>query len=94
MSSVRNTEEELHDWDVYLERLQLRAAAAGGARDEAEAMIGELRGRRNLLNQRLGEVISAHTAWQESRQRVQAARDELEQNAALIQAWFDQRGER
>ena len=94
MSSLRDAEEELHDWDVYLERLQLRAAATGGNdRQEAEDKISELRGRRNLLNQRLGEVSSAHTELRESRQRVQAARDDLERRAALVQAWFDQRGE-
>jgi hypothetical protein len=80
---------ELRNWDIYLERLQVRAAGrAGGAREQAEARISELRGRRNALSQRLGEL---HSATEEGSTRVQAARDDLERSAAEVQAWFEQR---
>ena len=82
---------ELRNWDMYLERLQVRAAArAGSAREQAEARISELRGRRNALSQRLGEV---HSATEEGCTRVRAARDDLERSAAELQAWFEQRRE-
>jgi hypothetical protein len=82
---------ELRNWDMYLERLQVRAAGrAGSAREQAEARISELRGRRNALSQRLGEV---HSATEEGWTRVQAARDDLERSAAEVQAWFEQRRE-
>jgi hypothetical protein len=82
---------ELRNWDMYLERLQVRAAArAGSARERAEAKISQLRGQRNALSQRLGEV---HSATEEGWTRVQAARDDLERSAAEVQAWFEQRRE-
>ena len=77
---------ELRNWDTYLERLQVRAAGrAGVAREQAEARISELRGRRNALSQRLGELRSA---TEEGWTRVRAARDDLERSAAEVQAWF------
>ena len=82
---------ELRNWDMYLERLQVRAAVrAGSAREQAEAKISQLRGQRNELSQRLGEV---HSATEEGWTRVQAARDDLERSAAEVQAWFEQRRE-
>lgn len=82
---------ELRNWDMYLERLQVRAAArAGSARQQAEARVSELRGRRNALSQRLGEV---HSATEEEWTRIQAARDDLARSAAEVQAWFEQRTE-
>jgi hypothetical protein len=82
---------ELRNWDIYLERLQVRAAGrAGGARAQAEARISELRGQRNVLSQCLGEL---HSATEEGWTRVQAARDDLERSAAEVQAWFEQRRE-
>ena len=82
---------ELRNWDMYLERLQVRAAGrAGGAREQAEARISELRGRRNVLSQCLGEL---HSATAEGWTRVRAARADLERSAAEVQAWFEQRRE-
>jgi hypothetical protein len=82
---------ELRNWNMYLERLQVRAAArAGSAREQAEARISELRGRRNALSQRLGEV---HSATEQGWARVQAARVDLERSAAEVQTWFEQRRE-
>jgi hypothetical protein len=82
---------ELRNWDMYLERLQVRAAGrAGSAREQAEARITELRGQRNALSQCLGEL---HSATEEAWTRVQAARDDLERSAAEAQAWFEQRRE-
>ena len=82
---------DLRNWDMYLERLQVRAAGrAGSAREQAEARISELRGRRNALSQRLGEL---HSATEEGWTRVRAARDDLERSAAEVQAWFEQRRE-
>jgi hypothetical protein len=53
-------------------------------------MVTRLRGRRNALSQRLGEVGSASAEmWHERRERVQAAREELERSAAETRAWFD-----
>ncbi|MGZ4286083.1 MAG: sll1863 family stress response protein [Solirubrobacteraceae bacterium] len=82
---------ELRNWDMYLERMQVRAAGrAGSAREQAEARISELRGRRNALSQRLGEL---HSATEEGWTHVEAARDDLERSAAEVQAWFEQRRE-
>ena len=82
---------ELRNWEKYLERLQVRAAArAGTAREQAEAEISRLRGQRNKLSQRLGEVPSA---TEEGCTRVQEARDDLERIAGEVQTWFEQRRE-
>ena len=90
-TSLETVATELRNWDMYLERLQVRAAGrAGSAREQAEARISELRGRRNALSQRLGEL---HSATEEGWTRVQAARDDLERSAAEVQAWFEQRRE-
>jgi hypothetical protein len=85
---------ELHDWDVHIERLQLRAATtAGSGRQQAEAAISELRRRRNVLGERIGDVRSASgEEWRGSRKRVRAARDELERGVAETEAGLD--GER
>lgn len=85
---------ELHDWDVYIERLQLTAATMGGdAREHAEALIRELRRRRNGMAERIGDARSASgEAWRESRSRVQAARDELERGVTQAEARLDGEG--
>ena len=81
---------ELRDWDLQLERLQVRAAAAGSFREQAETMISELRRRRNVLSQRLGEGRSASKEERLERgPRVQAAHAELERGFAEMHAWFD-----
>jgi hypothetical protein len=56
---VDAVEAELLRWDVYLERLQVKAATtAGSTREQVEAAISELRRHRNALGERLGEVRS------------------------------------
>ncbi|MBV9050373.1 MAG: hypothetical protein JOY58_19045 [Solirubrobacterales bacterium] len=80
--------EELRSWDVYLERLQVKIAmTAGIAREESECAIGELRRHRNKLDARVREAPSTSVeAWSDARERVQAARDELESRAAEVEA--------
>jgi len=71
-------EAELESWDTYLERLQTTVAArAWHAREQAEAAIGDVRSRRIAVDDSL-----AHGA----RDRVTAARDELEQTADELSA--------
>lgn len=79
---------ELDNWDVYLERLQLKAArTAGRSREQAEGAIAEIRRRRIALGARLGEARSASgEAWHEAREQLQVARNELERRAAEAEA--------
>jgi hypothetical protein len=84
---------ELHAWDVYLERRQLEAAMTEGPeRERAEAAISELRRCRIVVRERVGEVRSASDeAPRDVRNRVQAARDELEGRAAELEAaWTEE----
>jgi hypothetical protein len=79
-------EGELRNWDAYLERLQTQVAAkAWKAREQAEAAISDVRGRRIAIDERLAQARAATgDAWQEARKRITAARDELEQKAAEL----------
>ena len=81
-------EAELESWDTYLERLQTTVATrAWHAREQAEAAIGEVRGRRIDVDERLAEArVAADGGWQEQRERVSTARDELEQKADELSA--------
>ena len=80
-------EAELASWDTYLERLQTSVAAkAWKAREQAEAAIGDVRSRRIAVGERLAQVRDSAAASQEARERVTAARDELEQKAAELSA--------
>jgi hypothetical protein len=81
-------EAELESWDTYLERLQTNVATrAWHAREHAEAAIGEVRGRRIDVDERLAEArVSGDGGWQEQRERVSAARNELEQRADKLSA--------
>jgi hypothetical protein len=76
-------EGELRSWDNYLERLQTSVAAkAWKAREQAEAAIGAVRTRRLAIDERLAQARAATgDARAEQRQRVTAAREELEQKA-------------
>ncbi len=87
--------EELHGWDVYLERLQVKAAtAAGNGREPAEDAIRELRRHRNALGARLAEVTSTSgEAWREVREHVRAARGELESRGAEVEAGLSEGGD-
>lgn len=77
---------ELRIWDAYLERLQTSVAEkAWKAREEAELAIGEVRGLRITVGERLAEVRDSDVAAsQEARKHIMAARDELEQKAAEL----------
>jgi hypothetical protein len=90
---VAAVEAELHWWDAYLERLQVKVAMARSAREQAEAAISELRRHRNSLGERLGAVRSASAEpWSEGRKSVQAARDRLERRAAELAARLERGG--
>lgn len=73
-------EAELHNWDAAIERLQTRAATkAQDARGQAEAQIAELRQARNRAAERLTALRAAlEDAWQEQKDRVTEALDDLE----------------
>ena len=79
---------ELDSWDIYLERLQtIVATRAWNAREQAEEAIGDVRSRRIAVDERLAQVRdAAGGAWQEEKERVSAARDELEQKADELSA--------
>ncbi|MBV8256624.1 MAG: hypothetical protein JO073_02290 [Actinobacteria bacterium] len=79
---------ELHGWDTYLERLQTTAAVrAWKAREQAETAIGDVRRRRIAVDEHLAEAREAPAmAWQEQRERLAAARDELEERADELSA--------
>jgi hypothetical protein len=81
-------EAELQSWDTYLERLQTTVATrAWHAREQAESAIGEVRGRRIGVDERLAEARdAAHGGRQKQRERVTSARDELEQKADELSA--------
>ena len=78
-------EAELESWDIYLERLQtIVATRAWHAREQAEEAIGDVRSKRIAVDDQVEQVRDA--AWQEQRERVGAARDELEQKADELSA--------
>jgi KaiC/GvpD/RAD55 family RecA-like ATPase len=79
-SFAEAVETELHDWDAAIERLQTRAATrAGNAREEAETEIAELKQARNQTAERLVALrASSYDAWQEEKDRVRTALDDLE----------------
>jgi chromosome segregation ATPase len=80
-------EAELRSWGIYLERVQATAAKAGNARERAEAAIADVRTERIAVHDRLaqaGEDING--AWNEQRNHVSAARDELERKADELPA--------
>jgi hypothetical protein len=71
-------EAELETWDAYLERLQATVATrAWHAREQAETVIGDVRSRRIAVGEHLA---------QGARERVDAARTELEQKADELSA--------
>jgi len=72
-------EAELHDWDAAIERLQTRAATkTQEAREQAEAEIAALRRARNRAAERLTVVTASPDTWEEQRNRVTEALDDLE----------------
>lgn len=85
---VAAVEAELEGWDNYLERLQTTVATrAWLAREQAEAAIGDLRSRRIAVDERLAQArAGAGDHWQEQREQVSEARDDLEQKADELAA--------
>jgi tetrahydromethanopterin S-methyltransferase subunit G len=83
-------EAELHEWDATIERMQARAAVkAYSARERAEASVAALRKERNRASERLTEVrVSTSGAWEEHRNHVRAALDDLEQKVREATAKF------
>jgi hypothetical protein len=81
-------EAELRSWDIYLERLQTSVAAnAWKAREQAESAIGAVRSRRIQVDEHLVEARAAAAVdTTRARERVIAARDELEQKADELSA--------
>jgi hypothetical protein len=79
-SLAEAAEAELHDWDAAIERLQTRAATkAEDARVQAEAEIADLRRARNRTAERLTALrASSNGVWQEEKNRVTEALDDLE----------------
>jgi hypothetical protein len=85
-----SVEGELRSWGTYLERLQASVApSTWTARERAEAAIGDVRSRGIAVYDQLAQTrVSVGADWQESRNRVTAARDELEQKADELSATF------
>ena len=85
---VAAVESELESWDTYLDRLQTTVAArASQTRERAETAIAEVRSLRIAVGERLAETgYAVSNGWQEQRERVGAARDELEQKADELSA--------
>jgi hypothetical protein len=82
-------EAELRSWDTYLERLQTSAASRAWKeeREQAEGAIGNARSRRIAVDERLAEAREAAGGeLHERRERVSAARDELQQKADELSA--------
>jgi hypothetical protein len=77
-------DEELRSWDAYFERLQAHVAEeAWRAREAAEAEIADIR-RRRIAVARLAQTNGY--ALDAQRERVAAARDELEREADELSA--------
>jgi len=81
-------EDELRSWDTYLERLQATTAAKGrDRRERVEAAIAEIRARRIAVDDALSQSQEhVNGAWHEQRNRVSAARDDLERKADQLSA--------
>ena len=80
-SYAEAVENELHEWDAAIERLQTRAATRSeNAREAAEAEIAALRQTRNIAAEQLHVLHASSAAWQEQRDDVRTALDELERN--------------
>jgi hypothetical protein len=84
-------ESEVQSWDTYFERLQAQTAMrAASVREQSEAAISDLRRRRNTLAEQLADARTASgEAWDEQKQRIAAARDDLERKADEVSAKFN-----
>jgi len=80
---------ELHRWDVYLDRMQTKAAEKTGlARERAEAVVADLRQRRVSIGTSVSDLGTATgEGWRDAKRRVLAELDELKSKADA--AWRD-----
>jgi predicted nucleic acid-binding Zn-ribbon protein len=92
-SFAEGVEAELRDWDAAIERLQTRAAGCDEkAREQAEAEVAELRRARNRAAGSLAALrASSRDAWQEHKDRVRSALDDLEHLVRAAAANFHPR---
>lgn len=76
-------EAELQRWDVYLDRMQAKAAAKTGvARERAEAVIADLRQRRVSIGNSFSDAgTAAGERWRNAKTRGLAELDELKSKA-------------
>ena len=75
-------EAALHRWDVYLDRMQAKAAARTGiARERAEAAIADLRQRRISIGKSFSDAGTASDGWPATKTRVLAELDALKSQA-------------
>ena len=75
-------EAALHRWDVYLDRMQAKAAAKTGiARERAEAAIADLRQRRISIGKSFSDAGTASDGWPATKTRVLAELDALKSQA-------------
>jgi hypothetical protein len=83
-------DDELHKWDTYVERLQAQTALrAANARERAESSISDLRRHRNNIAERLAAArTSSGDEWNEQKEQIGAARDELQRKADELSANF------
>jgi uncharacterized protein (DUF2267 family) len=78
-------DDELRSWDTFLERVQMSVATnPSAAREQAETAIGQVRRNRIAVEQGLAQV--RHDASVEARERIEAARDQLERKADELPA--------
>jgi hypothetical protein len=79
---------ELEGWDTHLERLQTTVATRDWhSREQAEAAIRDVRSHRIAVDERLAQARdAAGIGWPQQRERVGAARGELEQKADELSA--------
>ena len=77
---------ELHRWDAYLDRMQVKAAARIGVeRERSEAAIADLRQRRVAISKSLPHVgTAAGDGWPDTKTRVLAELDELKTKADAV----------
>jgi hypothetical protein len=83
-------DDELRNWDTYVERLQAQTALrAANARERAESSISDLRRHRNNIAERLAVArTSSGDEWNEQKKQIGAARDELQRKADDFSANF------
>jgi hypothetical protein len=86
-------EAELRDWDASIERLQTYVASWDEiAREEAETEVAQLRLARNQAAQSLAALrASSDDAWQEDKDRLRSALDDVERRVRAAADNFHRR---